>query len=153
LTQNGRLIGNFLQFLKRGESGPWCEDNDNRADLYVAVEVNNVLVGHANAARRYGSANIFWRRVFAIVPFLLEVLVFFVVFETVLLRDVFAINAVAPKKSKSVMSEARVRKPIPKAPESFSQKVAAAFHTIVATPSDAEQLHRKLDPGVSREPE
>jgi len=44
-------------------------------------------------------------------------------------------------------------KPIPKAPESFSQKVAGAFHAIVDTLSDAEQLHRKLDPGVSREPE
>jgi hypothetical protein len=48
---------------------------------------------------------------------------------------------------------ARARKPIPKAPESFSQKVAGAFHAIVDTLSDAEQLHRKLDPGVSREPE
>jgi hypothetical protein len=61
-------------------------------------------------------------------------------------------KAVAPKESKSAR-EARVGKPIPKAPESFSQKVAAAFHTIVDTLSDAEQLHRKLDPGVSREPE
>jgi hypothetical protein len=48
---------------------------------------------------------------------------------------------------------ARARKPIPKASESLSQRVAAAFHTIVDTLSDAEQLHRKLDPGVSREPE
>jgi hypothetical protein len=61
-------------------------------------------------------------------------------------------KSVAPKKSKSAR-KARVGKPIPKAPESFSQKVAAAFHTIVDTLSDAEQLHRKLDPGVSREPE
>jgi hypothetical protein len=61
-------------------------------------------------------------------------------------------KAGAPKKSKSA-KETRVGKPIPKAPESFSQKVATAFHTIVDTLSDAEQLHRKLDPGVSREPE
>src|ERR1700746_816983 len=61
-------------------------------------------------------------------------------------------NAVAPRKSKSAR-KARVGKPIPKAAESISQKVAAAFHTIVDTLSDAEQLHRKLDPGVSREPE
>ena len=61
-------------------------------------------------------------------------------------------KAVARKKSKSAR-EARVGKPIPKAPESFSQKVATAFHTIVDTLSHAEQLHRKLDPGVSREPE
>jgi hypothetical protein len=49
--------------------------------------------------------------------------------------------------------KARARKPIPKASESISQRVAAAFNTIVDTLSDAEQLHRKLDPGVSREPE
>ena len=62
-------------------------------------------------------------------------------------------KVVAPKKFKSVVRKARVMKPIPKAPESFSQKVAGAFHAIVDTLSDAEQLHRKLDPGVSREPE
>ena len=62
--------------------------------------------------------------------------------------------AVAPKKrSKSAVRKVRARKPIPKASESLSQRVAAAFHTIVDTLSDAEQLHRKLDPGVSREPE
>ena len=61
--------------------------------------------------------------------------------------------AVAPKKSKSVVRKVRAKKPIPKASESLSQRVAAAFHTIVDTLSDAEQLHRKLDPGVSREPE
>lgn len=61
--------------------------------------------------------------------------------------------AVAPKKSKSVVRKVRAKKPIPKASESLSQRVAAAFHTIVETLSDAEQLHRKLDPGVSREPE
>jgi hypothetical protein len=60
-------------------------------------------------------------------------------------------KVVAPKKFKS--GKARARKPIPKAPESFSQKVAGAFHAIVDTLSEAEQLHRKLDPGVSREPE
>ncbi|MFZ0150515.1 MAG: hypothetical protein WBG18_08150 [Xanthobacteraceae bacterium] len=62
-------------------------------------------------------------------------------------------KAVASKKSKSVLRKARDEKPTPKASESFSQRVAAAFHTIVDTLSDAEQLHRKLDPGVSREPE
>ena len=62
-------------------------------------------------------------------------------------------KTVAPKKSKSVGRKARARKPIPKASESLSQRVAGAFHTIVDTLSDAEQLHRKLDPGVSREPE
>jgi hypothetical protein len=59
----------------------------------------------------------------------------------------------ASKKSKSVVRKARDKKRTPKASESFSQRVAAAFHTIVDTLSDAEQLHRKLDPGVSREPE
>ena len=62
-------------------------------------------------------------------------------------------KAVAPKKSKSVVRKARARKPIPKASESLSQRVAVAFHTVLDTLSDAEQLHRKLDPGVSREPE
>jgi len=62
-------------------------------------------------------------------------------------------KTLAAKKSKSVVRKAPARKPIPKASESLSQRVAAAFHTIVDTPSDAEQLHRKLDPGVSREPE
>jgi hypothetical protein len=62
-------------------------------------------------------------------------------------------KTVAPKKSKSVVRKARARRPIPKASENLSQRVAAAFHTIVDTLSDAEQLHRKLDPGVSREPE
>ena len=61
--------------------------------------------------------------------------------------------AAAPKKSKSVVRKVRARKPIPKATESLSQRVAAAFRTIVDTLSDAEQLHSKLDPGVSREPE
>jgi hypothetical protein len=61
-------------------------------------------------------------------------------------------KAVAPKKSKSVVRKARARKPIAKASESLSQRVAVAFHTILDTLSDAEQLHRKLDPGVSREP-
>jgi hypothetical protein len=62
-------------------------------------------------------------------------------------------KAVASKKSKSALRKARDKRPPPKASESFSQRVAAAFHTIVDTLSDAEQLHRKLDPGVSREPE
>jgi hypothetical protein len=62
-------------------------------------------------------------------------------------------KAVTPKKSKSVVRKTRVRKPIPNAPETFVQKIGAAFHTIVDTLSDAEHLHRKLDPGVSREPE
>ena len=57
-----------------------------------------------------------------------------------------------PKKSKSVVRKARARKPIPKASESLSQRVAAAFQTTVI-PFAREQLHRKLDPGVSREPE
>ena len=47
----------LLAILRRGPSGPWREDNNNRADLYATVEVNHVLVGHANAARRYGSAD------------------------------------------------------------------------------------------------
>src|ERR1700746_28895 len=46
--------------LRRGPSGPWREDNNNRADLYATVKVNHVLVGHANAARRDGSADVFW---------------------------------------------------------------------------------------------
>src|SRR5262249_31729562 len=40
--------------------GPWREDNNNRADPYATVEVNHVLVGHANAARRDGAADLFW---------------------------------------------------------------------------------------------
>jgi hypothetical protein len=37
----------------------WREDNDNRADFDAIVEVDHVLVGHADAARGDGSANIF----------------------------------------------------------------------------------------------
>ena len=50
----------FEQPSQAAPSGPWREDNNNRAELYATVEVNHVLVGHANAARRDGSADIFW---------------------------------------------------------------------------------------------
>ncbi len=63
----------------------------------------------------------------------------------------------APKKSKPIAKEKKkklagkkIRKP---PPESFADKVADAFTAIVDTLTDAERLHHKLDPGVSREPE
>jgi hypothetical protein len=44
----------------------------------------------------------------------------------------------------------KIRKP---PPESFIDKVEDAITAIVDTITDAERLHRQLDPGVSREPE
>jgi hypothetical protein len=42
---------------------------------------------------------------------------------------------------------------IAKRPESFSHKVAGAFEAVVDTLVDAEELHHKLEPEISREPE
>jgi len=66
----------------------------------------------------------------------------------------------ARKKSKPVAKKKLIakktpgRKKIRKAPpESFLHKVDDVFTAVVDTLTDAERLHHKLDPGVSREPE
>jgi hypothetical protein len=41
----------------------------------------------------------------------------------------------------------------PSPPESISRKVAGAFNAVVDVFTDAERLHQKLDPDISREPE
>ena len=53
-------------------------------------------------------------------------------------------------KNKKTLARKKIRKP---PPESFSEKVAEAFTAVVDTLTDAERLHHKLDPDVSREPE
>jgi hypothetical protein len=59
-------------------------------------------------------------------------------------------KAAAKKKSKPVAKKRLGSKPPPK---SFPGKVAGAFTALADTLTDAERLHHKLDPGVSREPE
>jgi len=72
----------------------------------------------------------------------------------------------APKKStavakkKAVAKKALIAKKAPAGkkirkppPDSFIDKVEGAITAIVDTITDAERLHRQLDPGVSREPE
>jgi hypothetical protein len=67
-------------------------------------------------------------------------------------------KAVAPKKSKPVAKPAAKTKPAGEQPhqsllERVEKKIAGAFTAVADTLTDAEQLHEKLDPGVSREPE
>jgi len=66
----------------------------------------------------------------------------------------------AQKKSKPIAKKKLIAKKKPaekkistQPPESFPHKVADAFTAIVDILTDAEQLHHKLDPGVSNEPE
>ena len=60
----------------------------------------------------------------------------------------------ARKKSKPVAKKTPARKKIRKAPpENLLHKVEDVFTAVVDTLTDAERLHHKLDPGVSREPE
>jgi hypothetical protein len=54
----------------------------------------------------------------------------------------------APKKP--IAKKAAARKPLP---ESLLHKIEGEFTALVDTLTDAEHLHQKLDPGVSREPE
>jgi hypothetical protein len=56
------------------------------------------------------------------------------------------VKVIARKKSTGKKN----RKP---PPQSIPQMVEGAFTAVLDTLSDAERLHRKLDPGVSREPE
>ena len=59
-----------------------------------------------------------------------------------------------PKTVKLAAKRKPARKRVAqKKPEAFSRKVADAFKAVVDTLVDAEQLHHKLDPEVSREPE
>jgi hypothetical protein len=75
-----------------------------------------------------------------------------------------------PTKAKTVAAKTAATKPaaakpaatkkpagqpiaIAKRPESFSHKVAGAFEAVVDTLVDAEELHHKLEPEISREPE
>lgn len=63
-------------------------------------------------------------------------------------------KSATPKKVKVAAKRKPIRKRVArKQPESFSHKVADVFKTVVDTLVDAEQLHHKLDPEVSREPE
>lgn len=58
-----------------------------------------------------------------------------------------------PRKAKSVAKGKRAGKRIAKQPEGLLQKVAGAVEAVLDTLTDAEQLHRKLEPEISREPE
>ena len=63
-------------------------------------------------------------------------------------------KAAVSKKSKPVAAKKPVPENIVTPPsKSFPEKVAGAFSTVVDILTDAERLHHKLDPGVSREPE
>jgi len=70
-------------------------------------------------------------------------------------------KSAAPRKSKSLARPAAkpvaAPKPTEPAKPSFlkrvEKKAASLFTGIADTLADAEQLHEKLDPGVSREPE
>jgi hypothetical protein len=60
----------------------------------------------------------------------------------------------ARKKSKPAAKKKPARKIIRKPPpESFPHKVEDVIKEIADIFTDAERLHQKLDPGVSREPE
>src|SRR5580704_11313938 len=52
-----------LATARRGGPAPstlaWCEDDDGRALLHPIKEIDDILVGHADAAGRYGLADIF----------------------------------------------------------------------------------------------
>jgi len=65
----------------------------------------------------------------------------------------------APKKSSATPNEKRaaprqpVSQPSTPARESLSRKIGGAFKAIIDTLSDAEQLHRRLDPDPTRDPD
>jgi hypothetical protein len=54
-----RLSVGALSRVGCGCPATWREHNDNRAELDAIVEVDDVLVGHADAARGDGAADIF----------------------------------------------------------------------------------------------
>jgi hypothetical protein len=56
-------------------------------------------------------------------------------------------------KKKSVAKGKRAGSRFAKRRESLLQKVEGAVEAVLDTLTDAEQLHRKLEPEVSREPE
>jgi len=58
------------------------------------------------------------------------------------------IAAMPPRKAKPPAK----KKPVAPA-ESLPQKIAGAFTAVVDILTDAERLHHRLDPGISREPE
>ena len=62
-------------------------------------------------------------------------------------------KAAAPHKSKPAKKKPVRHKIAEPPPKSFPEKVAGAFTAVVDILTDAERLHHKLDPGVSREPE
>ena len=62
----------------------------------------------------------------------------------------------AAKTATAKSPEATVPKKPPAQPSllrKVENKVAGAFRAVTDTLTDAEQLHEKLDPGISREPE
>ena len=63
-------------------------------------------------------------------------------------------RTVAKKKSKAAARKKAVRKTNPKPkPKGVIATLVADFKAAVDTLTDAERLHRKLEPHVSREPE
>jgi phenylalanyl-tRNA synthetase alpha subunit len=64
-------------------------------------------------------------------------------------------KVLARKKSKPIAKKKPAHKKLPKPPppESFPHKVEDVIKEIADIFTDAERLHQKLDPGVSREPE
>jgi hypothetical protein len=62
---------------------------------------------------------------------------------------------VAPKQPASQPStpEQSAGQPSAPAPESLSHRIAGAFKAAIDTVSEAEQLHRRLDPDPARGPD
>jgi hypothetical protein len=74
--------------------------------------------------------------------------------KTVAAEKLVAQKPVARKtQKKPVATTKSAGKPPSAPPESLPHKIADAVTAVVDILTDAERLHRKLDPGVSNEPE
>lgn len=65
-------------------------------------------------------------------------------------------KAAAPKRAKTVAKKARKKaapKPSAMPHESFLQRVEGVVEAVLDTLTDAERLHHKLEPDISRDPE
>lgn len=62
-------------------------------------------------------------------------------------------KSIAPKNAEAVATKKPAGQPVVKQRESFTHKIAGAFEAAVDTLVDAEELHHRLDPDPTRDPD
>lgn len=61
--------------------------------------------------------------------------------------------ATQKKSKRTATKNVASKKTLKPSPKGLPEKIVEAFTAVLDTLTDAEQLHHKMDPGVSREPE